>query len=674
MDNTPPLHTNQLIHEKSLYLQQHAHNPVDWIPYSDDVFKQAQEENKLILFSIGYSACHWCHVMEHESFENETIAQVMNELYICVKIDREERPDIDQIYMDAVQIMTGRGGWPLNCITLPNGKPIYGGTYFRSDDWVKVLKSVHQFYSDNPQKALEYGEKLTQGIRESDLIHIDKSTEVNLKSVHEGVEKWTLSFDWDAGGTNRAPKFPLPNNYEFLLHYHRLFPNSSLNDYIQLSLNKMGNAGIYDHVGGGFARYATDIKWKIPHFEKMLYDNAQLISLYSKAYAVYQNEDYKIKVDESIAFLNREMKSDDHLYYAAFDADSEGQEGKFYIWNEAELKEIVKEDWSWFSSYFHIQPSEKWEGEYILHATETFEQFCTNESLDYHALSKQLNHIKKALYEIRDQRIKPGLDDKILCSWNALTISGLVNASNHLRNPAYLDMAISTYDQLKKKCWPNEMQLYHVFKEKHYNSAYLEDYAFMIQAAIDLYQATFDIQYMNDAKQLTFIVMDEFYDDQSGLFYYTSSQQSDLIVRKREMNDNVIPASNSQMAINLYQMGLYHGNQQWINIATNMWLSVQNQVASYTSGYSNWCQLSLMIHQGVKEIVVTGPQTDSWINDVRANYHPNNIYAGSMKESSLFLLRDRVDENQTRGFICEQGSCQLPISDLETFKMKVNEN
>jgi uncharacterized protein YyaL (SSP411 family) len=356
--------TNALINETSPYLLQHAHNPVDWHAWGDDALQMAKNQNKLLLISIGYSACHWCHVMEHESFEDEAVAKVMNRLFVNIKVDREERPDIDQVYMTAVQLMTGRGGWPLNCIALPDGRPLYGGTYFPKAQWLKIIQDVAKLWDTDPEKALEYATELTRSVQQSDLIPaLKKEATFNKGMLREIVEEWRPHMDNEEGGPNRSPKFPMPANYQFLLRQAHLSNDKKLMNHVHLTLRKMAWGGIYDQIGGGFARYSVDEIWKVPHFEKMLYDNAQLVSLYAEAFQASGNVLYKEVVEQTLAFIAREMTSAEGAFYSALDADSEGEEGKFYVWTEAELTELLGEEFAWVKDYYNINAQGYWEHE-----------------------------------------------------------------------------------------------------------------------------------------------------------------------------------------------------------------------------------------------------------------------------------------------------------------------
>ena len=424
-------YTNSLINESSPYLLQHAHNPVDWYPWGKEALDKAKKENKLLLISIGYAACHWCHVMEHESFEDTVVAKIMNQNFINIKIDREERPDIDQIYMNAVQLMTGRGGWPLNCIALPDGRPVWGGTYFPKENWVDALNQISKIYNDDPKKLEEYATKLTEGVQKSDLITLNTTqasfSKIELDTI---VEKWKKYMDFDLGGSVGSPKFPIPSNFEFLLRYAKQTNNQEIDLYVNNSLSKMAMGGIYDQVGGGFARYSVDSKWHIPHFEKMLYDNGQMVSLYSNAYLATKNPLYKTTVYETIQFIERELLDKSGGFYSSLDADSnndkgELEEGIFYVWSEAELKEVIKDDFPLFKDYYNISSEWKWEHEnYNLHRTKSDKEIIDTHQISGKELKEKVKNWKSILLKQREKRSRPRLDDKILTSWNALMLKG----------------------------------------------------------------------------------------------------------------------------------------------------------------------------------------------------------------------------------------------------------
>jgi uncharacterized protein YyaL (SSP411 family) len=566
-------YTNNLAKETSPYLLQHAHNPVNWFPWGEKALNKAKEENKLILVSIGYAACHWCHVMEKESFEDEEVAAIMNEQFVCIKVDREERPDIDQIYMEAVQMMTGGGGWPLNCFALPDGRPVYGGTYFRKQQWVQVLYSLANMYQTDKQKMLNVAADLSKGLLESEIISVKKDAQsYTQEDLEEIVEPWKPHFDKKDGGNNRAPKFPLPNSYEFLLNYSYYTSDKETLNHVYNTLNKMAFGGIYDQVGGGFARYSVDKYWKVPHFEKMLYDNGQLVSLYSKAYQLSKNEEYKKVVYQSLEFIERELTSSEGAFYSSLDADSEGEEGKFYVWNKKELDDLLGEDTKLYCDYYQVDSQGNWEhGKNILHRGEKEEEIAHKYNLAPHQLFDKITELNKSVLKEREKRIRPGLDDKILASWNGLMFKGYVDAYRAFNDQVFLEKALKNASFLSEKMIEKDFRVWRNYKNGKANiNGFLDDYAFVIDAYIALYQATFDGKWIALAKNLTDYAIKHFYDEKSGMFFYTSNLDPKLIARKMELHDNVIPGSNSAMARNLYYLGHVFYDEKYIEMASQM--------------------------------------------------------------------------------------------------------
>ncbi len=660
---------NALINESSPYLLQHAHNPVSWRPWSDDTLELAKKENKLLLVSIGYSACHWCHVMEKESFEDEQVARLMNEHFICVKVDREERPDVDQVYMNAVQLMTGRGGWPLNCFALPDGRPVYGGTYFPKDQWKNVLNSVAAVYRDEPEKAIEYAERLTDGIQKSELISMNPEPPLfSFDSLNKCVENWTKGVDNTEGGPNRAPKFPLPNNYLFLLRYAHLSAEGPLKQnisrHLDLTLRKMAYGGIYDQLGGGFARYSTDMLWKAPHFEKMLYDNAQLVSLYSEAYQAKKDPLYKQVVYETLEFIRREMTSPEGLFYSALDADSEGEEGKYYVWKKEELESELGKDFTLFAEYFNVSSLGLWEeGNYILLRKKGDKEIAALYKMEEEALSSKIRVMKEKLLSIRGKRIRPGLDNKVLTSWNAMMIRGYIDAYEAFAENKFLQTAVQAMNKLLKDVRRKDGGLDHTAGGVRPINGYLEDYAFSIDALIALYQATFEERWLEEARKLTDHVLLHFYDKVSGMLWFTSDLDRSLVARKMEVSDNVIPASNSVMACSLFLLGRYYDDKRFVEIPEKMLNNVQPYIAQYGPGYSNWGILMLQYASPFYEVAIVGNSVDEKRGELKKHYHPNRIFAGSKKESALPLLKERYVEGKTLIYVCENKSCKLPVSE-----------
>jgi len=661
-------YTNELIHETSPYLLQHAHNPVNWQPWGEKALSQAKTENKLLLISIGYSACHWCHVMEHESFEDPEVAQIMNNHFICIKVDREERPDIDHIYMTAVQLLTGRGGWPLNCIALPDGRPIWGGTYFQKGNWVQALEAVSRFYAENPNKTLEYAAKLQEGIEQNSLVPISgANSEIDPLLLSSLLKKWQSYFDTKNGGTKGSPKFMLPNNWQFLLKAGVQSHDQSILNQVKLTLQKMAFGGLYDQIGGGFARYSTDEIWKIPHFEKMLYDNAQLLQLYSEAYQTAPNPLYKQVVSETVEFLRQEMLSPENGFYSALDADSEGEEGKFYTWTKAELQTIVGDEFELFSQYYNVNSLGYWEhSQYILMRTETDESFAENHQLSVDELQYKVQVWKQKLLAERSKRIRPGLDDKILASWNAMTISGLISCYKAFGEPEYLKLALANSTFLKDKMIGDSGEIFHSYKNNQAKiSGFLEDYAFTIEAFTAIFEVTGNAEWLNKARQLTETSFNDFYDEQKSIFYFTARQQEDLITRTIEIHDNVIPSSNSVMAKNLFRLSYLLDQPDYLITAQQMLNRIIGKIADYPSGYSNWSQLMLNLNGNHLEVVIVGENALNLLKELQKNYLPNVIFCAGTNENDLPLMQNRYIPEKTMIYICQNNVCQLPVETVE---------
>ena len=665
---------NKLQYENSPYLKQHANNPVDWLPWGEEALQKAKNENKLLLVSIGYSACHWCHVMERESFENEAIAQTMNRFFVPVKIDREERPDIDQIYMLAVQLMTNAGGWPLNCICLPDGRPIYGGTYFKPHDWQQVLLQLAQMWEDSPKVAIDYAERLTKGIEQAENLPILPIPETyTQQDLHDIVEPWIRQFDTVHGGYNRAPKFPLPNNWLFLLRYAVLAENQALLTHVHFTLQKMACGGIYDHIGGGFARYSVDERWHIPHFEKMLYDNAQLISLYSEAYQQAKNPLYKRLVNETIGWVKREMRAENGGFYAALDADSEGVEGKFYTFYQEEFEKLLGQDASLLSSYFNLSQSGNWEEEEtnVLYCSIDADQLALTSGFSESEWEIYLQEAKAKLLAYREQRIRPGLDHKQLTSWNALLVKGLVDAYRTFDEATYVELALQTAAFIWKDCRSKNKELLHLPADDNREIlAFLDDYAFSIESFIALYEATFDESWLEKAHELMDTAIHNFYDEQAKTFYYTATHAEKLISRKTEVMDNVIPSSSSSIVRALYRLGELEDNAYYLSLAEQVFANVFPQIKKYGSAYSNWAIQLLELVYGNNEIALVGEEAAAWRKAIDQHYIPNKVTLGGIK-SELPLLKDKVGL-ESKSYLCKHKTCSLPQNSVEELLALIN--
>ena len=664
--------TNDLVHETSPYLLQHAHNPVNWRAWNDDVISEAEKENKLILISIGYSSCHWCHVMERETFEDEAIAAVMNENFINIKVDREERPDIDQVYQTAAQLTGKNGGWPLNAITLPNGKPIYLGTYHTNEQWKQLLEKIYQWYLTNPDKANELADQLAEGINETSVFEPSSDFEkLTIPSLELAVENWKTNWDLELGGDKGLEKFPIPINLSFLLDYALITNKDEPLTHVKNTLDEMANGGIYDHLGGGFFRYSTDPKWKVPHFEKMLYDNAQLIELYSKAYKVFKEPRYKEIVFETVAFLNREMKNEEGGYYAALDAESEGKEGKFYIWQQPELESVLGSDFALFSNYYSIEASKAWEqGNFVLHKNSTDEVYVTNNAISKEEFLLKKQQWKEILMKKRAERIRPNTDDKVLTSWNALLISGLVEAYNAFGNQEFLDQAVAIHDFLKDKSYTNATLKHSHKKGSKSKQGFLEDYAFFSHAAIQLYKVSLDDSYLDFANALVQKTQEGFLDSKSGMYKF--SDQENLISNLVKTQDGDIPSPNSVMAHSLFQLSHLNYNVDYLKQSKTMLTTILHDVQNYGASFGHWNHLLLKVAHPYYEIAVVGPNAPQMVEDLNKHHLANTLIVGSTKESELPLFEDRYFEDETYIFVCQDRVCKLPVTSVDEALNQLN--
>jgi len=661
-------HTNNLIHSTSPYLLQHAHNPVHWNQWSDEIIEQAKKENKLILVSIGYAACHWCHVMEHESFEDTAVAEVMNENFVCIKVDREERPDVDHYYMSAVQLMGQQGGWPLNVIALPDGRPIWGGTYFPKETWVKNLNTVADFYKQNQDKTKEYGAQLQEGIQQVSLIaEVENAIPVNAKLLERGVNGWKQRWDMKEGGNTGAPKFPMPVNLDFLLYYGFINNDNKALEFVHTTLEKMARGGIYDQIGGGFARYSVDAIWKVPHFEKMLYDNGQLLSIYSKGFQQFKNEEFKRVVYETAAFLERELMDASGAFYSSLDADSEGVEGKFYVWNERELMQLIKADYPLFADYFNLNNKGFWEqGNTILLRDNGDEEFAANNGLTLHQLQIKVSKWSYILLKERENRVRPGLDDKTLTSWNALAIQGLLDAYKAFKDEHFLQLAIKNGTFIKEHQLQETGKLFHNWKKGTSSiDGFLEDYSLVIQAYISMFEITGDDEWLTLANKINEYTLRHFYDERSGLFYFSESKTKSVVSNHFQKEDNVIPAANSVMANNLHRLYLLLGKPEYHNMISKMVQHITPQFSKYPMAYANWGTLMLKQTQPYFEVAVCGINSNILLNQLQMNYHPNILWAHSSSESSIPLLQNRFQMGNDLIYICQEGVCQLPVKSAE---------
>lgn len=665
---------NDLIYETSPYLLQHAYNPVNWKAWNAKTLAHAKKENKLLIISVGYSACHWCHVMEEESFENDSIAKIMNDNFINIKVDREERPDIDKIYMNAVQLMTGSGGWPLNCIALPDGRPIFGGTYFTKEQWSKILMSITKLYKEEPEKAIQFAENLTKGIQESQLISFNKELpDFNKQDISASIDIWKNQIDTIYGGLKGGLKFPMPNSLEFLLRYSHQFNDTSINKYVETTLTKIAYGGIYDQVSGGFSRYSVDEKWHIPHFEKMLYDNAQLVSLYAKAYLKTKNELYKSVVVETLDFIKEELTAKNGSFYSSLDADSKNEqakkeEGAYYQWKEEELKQLLKNDFNLFKEFYNINDYGLWEnGKYILIRNKSKEEFAKENNMTLAALNTLISKWKKVLKETINKRNKPNLDDKVLTSWNALMTQGYIDAYRAFGNIEYIEFAIKNGNFLLEHQLRKDGGLNRNFKNnKSTINAYAEDYAVLIQTFISLYEVTLDEKWLFSSKELMEYLYTHFFDSENKMFHFTSKKDENLIARKYEVIDGVIPSSNSIIANSLFKLGHYYSDKKYLNTSKLMLNNIKKDVEMNSANYSNWLNLMTHFTKPFYEVVIAGKNAKELNNSLINNYLPNILIAGTTKENNkLPLLAYKFNEDTTLIYVCVDGTCKTPQKSLD---------
>jgi len=669
---------NRLIQAASPYLLQHATNPVDWYEWGSEALTKAKQEQKPILVSIGYSACHWCHVMEHESFENQAIAELMNVHLVCVKIDREERPDIDQIYMEAVQAMGISGGWPLNVFLTPEQKPFYGGTYFPPKNWAQLISSLAHTFKIKRDEINASADELTNHLNVNDLHRFAKqdSIDVNQEDINKMVGILHSRFDNVWGGLDKSPKFVMPSIWHFLLKHYAINPAAHKQSLamVELTLKKIHQGGIYDQLGGGFSRYSVDAEWFAPHFEKMLYDNAQLLSLYSEAYSITNNNDYKKVVYETVGWLTREMTHKEGGLFSALDADSEGVEGKFYTWTYEELIDALVDKSSVLPEYFNATKEGNWEHERnILIRSENDARFMSEYNINKHDLDILVTQGKQKLMEARAKRIRPGLDDKIICSWNAMTIKGLLDAYNAFGDKQFLQFAQGVINFIESNLIADD-KVFRTFKNKRSTTeGFLEDYAFLIQAYIALYQSTFNESYLSSAKNWCEYTLTSFFDDEEKFFHFTSIYAEPLIARKKEIFDNVIPASNSVMATNLYHLGVLLDLTDWKEKAETMVKKLASTIVKEPGYMSNWGILLQQLLIGLTEIVIVGTNCESLRMELMKHHLPYSLFSGTIQASNLPLFEGReATDDKTRIYVCHNKTCLLPVENITDTILQIN--
>ncbi|WP_448672895.1 MULTISPECIES: thioredoxin domain-containing protein [Chitinophagaceae] len=666
-------HTNALIHETSPYLLQHAHNPVNWYPWGKEAIEKARQENKPILVSIGYAACHWCHVMAHESFEDPDTATHMNEWFVNIKVDREERPDLDQIYMDALQAMNGQGGWPLNVFLTPDLKPFYGGTYFPPVNsygrlsWKNLLTTIHDAYINKYDTVILQAGNLMQHLHTANAIGTPRSNPglVSVEHLQEAEKELLTIFDQEYGGFSKAPKFPQTLAIQYLLRQYYHSKNQEALHAATFSLDKMISGGLYDHLAGGFARYSTDKYWQAPHFEKMLYDNAMLVSTLSEAYGATENEQYETTIRQTINFLINEMLSPEGGFYSSIDADSEGKEGKFYTWSRNEIETILGKDADTFCQVYDIWEDGNWEKTNIIWRPNKLEKTALQNNILLDELKTSLSNSRAKLLEIRNTRIRPMTDDKILLGWNALTIKALCDAGMILQQDSYVHIAERTMEFLEKNMLSENGMWMHSWKANTAKiPAFLDDYGALIQGYIGLQEATGNPDYLHKAVLYTDYVLQHF-SSTSTLFFYTAKEQDDVVLRKKEIYDGATPSGNSLMAHNLYYLSVMVNKPDWADKAKHMLLSVGGGMIHYPTSFGNWDLLLQKMVYHFKEIAIIGDNYKILLKEVNSLYIPDKLIVSSEKDYGLPLLQERLKPGKTLIYLCKDYSCQQPVESLE---------
>lgn len=677
---------NQLQYETSPYLLQHANNPVNWYAWKPEAFERAIKEDKPILLSIGYSTCHWCHVMERESFEDSTTASIMNEHFINIKVDREERPDLDQIYMDACQILHGNGGWPLNCFLLPDGRPFFAGTYYPLVEsngrasWKQMLDTMHRAYRHRRSDAIDQATRLMGKIqsgnrvfREHELFIEDGAEVPSLPlslptSIHHSL---VARFDADNGGFGRAPKFPATMSLQFLLEHYHFTGNRTSLEQVCFSAKRMIRGGIFDQLGGGFARYSVDEAWRIPHFEKMLYDNALLVKLLADLYRTAPDEELAFAIRKTLGFIEQEMTSPQGGFYSALDADTEGEEGKFYVWSVEEIQEILQDRAPLFCKIYDVRPEGNWEGTNILYKPKADSHTCREIGKTLEQFHLELEEARILLLERRDNRTRPGLDDKILLSWNALCISAYCHAFWALSDKAYKEQALTAIRFINRNMVAPDGRLWHTFKDgKAQYQGFLDDYSFWINALLDAYSLEFNPEFIDQAVTFTEVVLANFLDESDKLFYFTATTQRDVPIRRKEIYDNAIPSGNAMMVSNLLRLAMLTGRQKWRRLALEMLHPMQNSLVKYPTAFGQWAIMAQRLSFPTKEMAIIGSQALEEGLRLQQELYPGLVLMADLEgnNAAFPLLANRAAQEDTYFYVCQDFQCQLPVRDSDKAK------
>lgn len=659
------LNQNNLNLESSAYLKQHANNPIHWQPWNDKLYQKFNSSEKLIVVSIGYSSCHWCHVMEKETFEDREVANYMNEYFINIKVDREENPEIDNIYMTATQMLTGNSGWPLNVVCLPDGRPIYGGTYHSREQWAEILSKIQEVYENDKQKLIAIAEKVKSGIQEVNRFEFSKAPSlIEPQLLIDEMDVWSKNWDYINGGELANQKFINPVKFNFIQQYYHLNQDDDVEKYFENSLQNIAVSGIVDHLEGGFFRYTVDPEWKIPHFEKMLYDNAQLLSLYANAYKSSKNPLYKATVYQTFDFLMKRMANEQGAFFSAIDADNDAGEGLYYVFDLQELNKVGGDDISLLLDFYRIDLNKPFSENYFhLRSTTDIEGLAKKNQITIDQLIEKKQAWENQLETLKVQRDFPLVDNKIITSWNALAISGLVSAYEAFGDSTFLFKAKQTLDFIQNHLIEKD-ELMHTFQDsKAKGEANLEDYAFTIKAALDIYKNTGEMEYLDFADRLIQKAMAYFQNKENPFFTFTKKPVlfSEIIA----LYDNTMPAANSIMCENLWILSQYFDNKDFKLKARQMLDAI---VPEFKEGrgvdYTKWADLLAQEAYSHKEVVIIGPNAKEVSNEIQQNYLSNVLFQISEVESDLPLLNLRFSADETLIYVCENKVCMRPTKDV----------
>ena len=661
---------NSLSNEKSLYLKQHSTNPVDWMPWNQNVLRLASNENKLLIISIGYSSCHWCHVMEEETFSNEDAAKIMNSNFINIKVDREERPDIDELYMKSLVLMTGSGGWPMNIIALPDGSPIWGGTYLPKENWINVLTQINELFTNRYDDVLDYSRKLKEGLNPKKIIKNDFKESELLTQIKDASNVAYESLDKENGGLRSSQKFHLPSMIDFFLKSGYHFKEKKYLDFVDLTLKNIAYGGINDHIEGGFHRYTVDSIWHIPHFEKMLYDNAQMLSLYSKAYKRSNKKVFKNQIDNIFNFLENNLTNQDGLIFSSISAvteiGSEKIEGDYYVWDKQKIRDLLSKDFDLFQDYFNINGKGLWEkNKYVLKRENDDEYFTKKFNISQKKLETKISQSINILRTSRKNREKPITDKKILTSWNALTIIGLSDAYKSTGDKKYIEKAKNIIEAIEKSLLNDDLILKRSLSISNEDIFFLEDYSYLISAYINLYQSTFDYTYIDKAEDLTKKTLLLFKADNSSFLKF-SSDQSLLFSDNLFVNqDAVMPSANSVMCKNLFLLSHYTGNRNLSETGKSMLTEISNEMINNSLDYMNWMNVALDYNDSFYEVVISGKKSFEMAQKITEMYLPNILIAASKTDSDKYLLKNRYIKGDNLIYVCVDNTCKFPVNDVK---------